>query len=104
MNRFRPQELGPMHHWREYKRLGFRDPISYHWQIRSPEWWPAGYKSNHKVIARQFRVLHYLSQHAPKPVRARWRKAAQAFEKKYFGVWNGHNVRFANKYTAHSWL
>lgn len=104
MNRFRPRENSVLERLRNNRRLGFRDYIGYNWQIRS-NWWPAGYKLNHRTIAKQFQVLHYLACHSPKPVQRRWRKAALAFQTRYFGKSNSKaSVRFLNNYTAHRWL
>jgi hypothetical protein len=104
MNRFRPREISVLERLHNNRRLGFREYIAYNWQIRS-DWWPAGYKLNHRTIAQQFRVLHYLSAHSPKPVQQRWRTAAKAFEARYFGRPNSKaSVRFLNEHTAHRWL
>jgi hypothetical protein len=103
MNRFRPVDMGPLFYWREYKKLGYRTDIDYNWQPRE-EWWPAGYKFNHRVIGRQFKVLHYRAHHAPKPIRQKWIKIARDFEARHFATRGKASVRYINTYTAAKWL
>ena len=75
---------------------------NYNWQSRI-QWYPVGFKLNHKTIVKQFGRLHYLACHAPEPITKKWRNAYANFYKKYFGTGKA-SVRFANTYTAHSWL
>ena len=76
---------------------------SYNWQSRI-EWYPVGFKLNHKTIAKQFGKLHYLACHSPEPITKKWQKAYDNFYKKHFGTWNGTSVRYLNKYSCHNWL
>lgn len=104
MNRFRPREISVLERLHNNRRLGFREYIAYNWQHRGPEWWPAGYQLNHKTIAKQFQVLHYLACHSPKPIQRQWRTAYRAFMNRYFAGRGDPTVRFANNHTAHKFL
>jgi len=101
MNRFRPQEINKRHTVRLRLQGYGNEWINYNWQTRV-EWWPCGYSSNKIVIAKQFKRLHYLACHSPKPVQKRWAKAYRDFYKRHFGV--AGSIRYLNTWTAHSWL
>ena len=99
MNKFRPQNISKLFIMRERRVYGGRD--SYNWQTRI-EWYPVGYNVNKKTIARQFRKLHYLACHAPKPVAVKWRSAYNQFERKHFT--KTASMRYANTYSCDAWL
>jgi hypothetical protein len=100
MNRFRPQELPKS--WVYKQRLTYGRSETYNFQTRI-KWHPAGWGLNKKVIGGQFQKLHYLACHAPGPIQNKWKNAYSVFYKKHFGSKN-ISIRFANKYTCHSWL
>lgn len=76
---------------------------NYNWQSRI-EWYPVGFKSNHRTIFKQFGKLHYLACHAPDPICKRWQKAYSTFYKKHLGAFKGASMRYLNKWSCHSWL
>lgn len=102
MNRFRPQDINPR--YRLKRRLKYGRYDSYNWQSRY------GYKRvnpepiNRETIGRIFSQLHYLACHAPKPVRMKWQRAYNNFMKRYCANGGRHSIKFANNYTALSWL
>lgn len=59
---------------------------------------------NRATIARIFAQLHYLGSHSPNAISKKWRPVERQFYKRYFGDTARQSGRFANKYTAHSWL
>lgn len=77
---------------------------------REPNYnWCNRYKNFPAEKCKQFSVmvfskLHYLSAHAPQPVRAKWRLAATRFENRKFGNASRQSMNYANTYTAHAWL
>jgi hypothetical protein len=100
-NKFRPSSsMDTKNVMRMRLRYGRTD--NYNWQSRV-EWYPVGYKSNHKNISKQFGKLHYLACHSPKPITKQWEKAYELFYKKHFGTMHG-SVRYLNKYSCHSWM
>ena len=99
-NRFRPQGISKQYLMTQRRLTGRSE--SYNFQSRV-EWYPVGWKLNHRTISRQFARLHYLACHAPAPVATKWRPVYNAFTRKHFGS-NRASVRFLNANTAHSWL
>ena len=99
-NRFRPQDISKQYVMKQRRLTGRSE--SYNFQSRV-DWYPVGWKLNHRTISRQFTRLHYLACHAPDPVMLKWRPVYNTFYKKYFGSHHA-SMRFANKHTAHSWL
>lgn len=86
------------------ERLKFGSTLgNYNWQSRV-EWYPVGFKNNHKLIFKQFGKLHYLAYHSPKPITKKWRMAYSNYYKKHFGAFKGASVRYLNKWSCHSWL
>ena len=67
------------------------------------EWYPVGFKLNHKTIFKQFGKLHYLACHSPEPITKKWHKAYDNFYKKHFGSYKA-SVRYLNKWSCHAWL
>jgi hypothetical protein len=59
---------------------------------------------NQRVIGRIFGHLHYLAQHAPEAVNAKWRTVYRNFMNKHFAAKGKHSITFANKYTCHRFL
>ena len=100
-NRFRPSSAinakGVMHRRRKYGRTD-----NYNWQSRI-EWYPVGFKLNHKTIFRQFGRLHYLACHSPAPISKKWQQAYNNFHTRHFGTFKG-TMRYLNKWSCHSWL
>ena len=84
-------------------RLKYGRTDNYNWQSRI-EWYPVGFKLNHKTIFKQFGKLHYLACHAPEPIQKRWTNAYRNYYKKHFGADKGASVRYLNKWSCHSWL
>lgn len=99
-NRFRPQNIGKQYVMKQRRLTGRSE--SYNFQSRV-DWYPVGWKLNHRTISRQFARLHYLACHAPAPIVQKWRPAYNTFYKKHFGS-NKASVRFLNANSAHSWL
>lgn len=85
------------------ERRKYRHTDNYNWQSRI-EWYPVGFKLNHKTIFKQFGKLHYLACHAPKPVTKKWQKAYNNYYTRHFGTHDGASVRYLNKWSCHSWL
>lgn len=100
MNKFRPQDLPKSYIYKQ--RLAFGRVDNYNWQTRI-KWYPVGWKFNQRVISDQFSKLHYLACHAPKPIQKKWHKAYEVFYRKHFGS-DKISIRYANKYTCHSWM
>ena len=100
-NRFRPSSAmnakGVMRQRRKYGRTD-----NYNWQSRV-EWYPVGFKLNHKTIFRQFGRLHYLACHSPAPISKKWQQAYNNFHTRHFGTFKG-TMRYLNKWSCHSWL
>ena len=84
-------------------RLKYGRVDNYNWQSRI-EWYPVGFKLNHKTIFKQFGKLHYLACHSPDPITKKWQKAYNNFYQKHFGANKGASVRYLNKYSCHNWL
>jgi len=101
MNKFRPQAINPR--WKLVENRKYRGTFSNNWQTRI-EWFPAGYGINKRTIAKQFRKLHYLACHSPKPVALKWHSAYNQFSNKHFANRGKASIRFLNTWTAHSWL
>ena len=99
MNKFRPQD-NQKRYMIKLRRLTGRSE-NYNWCPRS-EWYPAGWGPNKKVLGKIFGRLHYLACHAPAPVQAKWRRAYRALEERMFTT--RASMRYANKYSADSWL
>jgi hypothetical protein len=101
LNRFRPSSAmttkGVMRQRRKYGRTD-----NYNWQSRI-EWYPVGFRLNHKTIFRQFGRLHYLACHSPKPVQPQWQKVYDNFHKRHFGTFKG-TMRYLNQWSCHAWL
>lgn len=85
------------------QRLKYGRVDNYNWQTRS-EWYPVGYKLNHKTIAKQFQVLHHNACHAPSNVAVKWKQAYSVFMKKHFADGGIASVRYLNEWTCHAWL
>jgi hypothetical protein len=86
------------------ERLKFGSCLgNYNWQSRV-EWYPVGFKLNHKTIFKQFGKLHYLACHSPEPIQKKWQSAYNNFHTKHFGAFKGASMRYLNKYSCHSWL
>lgn len=101
-NKFRPSSsMNKKNVMRMRRKYGKND--TYNWQSRI-EWFPVGFKTNHKTIFKQFGKLHYLACHSPDPITKKWRNAYDNFYKKHFGAYKGASVRYLNKYSCHSWL
>jgi hypothetical protein len=100
MNRFRPQDINKRYIIKQRLLTGRSE--TYNWQSRV-EWYPVGYGSNKKTIARQFGRLHYLACHSPKPVQPQWQKVYDNFHKRHFGTFKG-SVRYLNQWSCHAWL
>lgn len=83
-------------------RLKYGRTDNYNWQSRV-EWYPVGYKINHKNIVKQFGKLHYFAHHSPIPLQMKWKKAYNNFFKKHFGS-PQMSVSYLNKYSCHKWL
>lgn len=103
MNRFRPQEITKRHTIRLRLQGYGNEWINYNWQSRV-EWWPCGYGSNKKTIAKQFKRLHYLACHAPSPIQKKWRVTYNNFMIKHFGASGKGTMRYLNRWSCHSWL
>lgn len=101
-NKFRPTSSMDTKSIMKMRRVYGRTD-NYNWQSRI-EWYPVGYKLNHKTISKQFGKLHYLACHAPDRVTKRWQKAYNLYYKKHFGVHNGASVRYLNNWSCHSWM
>lgn len=84
-------------------RLKYGHVDNYNWQSRV-EWYPVGFKMNHRTIMKQFGKLHYLACHAPEKITQRWQKAYNNFYTKHFGAVKGASMRYLNKWSCHSWL
>jgi hypothetical protein len=100
-NKFRPSSSMDTRSIMKMRRVYGRTD-NYNWQSRI-EWYPVGFKLNHKTIFNQFGKLHYLACHAPEPVTKKWRKAYDNFYKAHFGSHAG-SMRYLNKWSCHSWL
>lgn len=97
--RFRPQGLSKRFRIRE--RLYSKPEMNYNWQTRT-DWFPAGYTTNMKCIAKQFSRIHHFACHAPGPVQQHWKLANQLFMKQHFTT--QASMRYANKYSCDAWL
>ena len=84
------------------QRLRYGRTDNYNWQSRI-EWYPVGFKVNHKTIFKQFVKLHYLACHSPGPITKKWSKAYNKFHDKHFGSFKA-SVRYLNKWSCHNWL
>lgn len=100
-NKFRPQESHKIFIMKQRRKYGRTD--SYNFQSRV-EWYPIGYAINKKTISRQFSKLHNLACHSPKPIAKKWGQVYNQRCKKLFGDANNQSMRFANTWTANSWL
>jgi hypothetical protein len=100
MNKFRPQDLPKSYIFKQ--RLAYGRADTYKWQTRV-KWYPVGWKLNNRIIGDQFSRLHYLACHAPLPIQKKWNNAYKLFYTKHFGG-TKISMRYANKYTCHSWL
>ena len=102
MNKFRPSSSmdtrGIMKMRRTYGRTD-----NYNWQSRV-EWYPVGFRLNHRTILKQFGQLHYLACHAPAPVTRQWQRAYNNFHTRHFGAFRGASMRYLNRWSCHSWL
>lgn len=85
------------------RRLTGRNEYDVSWQSRI-EWYPAGFKPNHRLIFKQSSKLHYLACHAPEAITKRWKTVYNNFYKKHFGAHNNGSVRYLNTWSCHSWL
>ncbi len=74
LSKFRPMQFNPLFNLRSPYKVG-----RYNWIMRS-SWSINGYL--HKVHS----VLHYKSRHAPYPVRKKWQKITDIFEKKHHKI------------------
>ena len=101
-NKFRPSSSMDTKNIMKMRRIYGRTD-NYNWQSRV-EWYPVGFKLNHKTIFKQFGKLHYLACHAPDRVTKRWEKAYQNFYKAHFGAFKGASMRYLNTWSGHSWL
>lgn len=101
-NKFRPSSSMSTKHIMKMRRVYGRTD-NYNWQTRI-EWYPVGFKLNHKVICRQMGKLHYLAYHAPDPVTKKWSSANRNFMNKHFGDAGNASMRYLNKWSCHSWL
>ena len=101
MNKFRPSSSMDTKNVMRM-RLRYGKSENYNWQSRI-EWYPVGYKSNHKNISKQFGKLHYLACHSPRPIAKQWEKTYELFYKKHFGTQHA-SVRYLNKWSCHSWM
>ena len=84
-------------------RLKYGRTDNYNWRSRV-EWYPVGFKLNHRTIFKQFGRLHSLACHSPEPIEKRWQNAYNAFQAKHFGAFKGASMRYLNKWSCHSWL
>ena len=101
-NKFRPSSsMTTRSVMRERRKYGALHG-NYNWQSRV-EWYPVGFKLNHKTISKQFGRLHYLACHSPAPVAKRWQRAYNVFYRRHFGTVNG-SVRYLNTWSCHAWL
>jgi hypothetical protein len=101
-NKFRPSSSMDTRNVMRVRRL-YGKTDNYNWQTRI-EWYPVGFKLNHKTIMKQFMRLHYLACHAPNTVTKKWKSAYNNFDTKHFGVFGGASMRYLNKWSCHSWL
>ena len=101
-NKFRPSSSMDKKHIMKMRRVYGRTD-NYNWQSRV-EWYPVGYKLNHKTIFKQFGKLHYLACHAPDATTKRWQKAYNNFYKAHFGAFKGGSMRYLNTWSCHSWM
>jgi hypothetical protein len=101
-NKFRPSSSMDTKNIMKMRRIYGRTD-NYNWQSRV-EWYPVGFKLNHKTISNQMIRLHYLACHAPEPVTKRWTKANKNFMNKHFGDAGKATMRYLNKWSCHSWL
>ena len=97
---FRPQDLPKK--FRMQERLIGGGRVNYNFRSRV-KWYPVGWGLNKRVIGDQFAKLHYLACHAPTPIQKKYKQAYLNFYKKHFGSLK-ISMRYANKYTCHSWL
>lgn len=100
-NKFRPSSsMTTKSIMRGRRKYGGTD--NYNWQSRV-EWYPVGFKLNHKTIFKQFGKLHYLACHSPKPITRKWQKGYDNFYKKHFGSYKA-SMRYLNDWSCHNWL
>lgn len=85
------------------QRLKYGRSDTYNFRPRS-NWYPMGWKLNHRIIAKQFSNLHLLACHSPEKVQSKWRQAYNVFMNKHFGNSGRGTMRYLNKYSCHSWL
>lgn len=101
-NKFRPSSsMDKKSVMKDRLKMGRTD--NYNWQSRI-EWYPVGFKLNHKTIFKQMGKLHYLACHAPDATTKRWQKAYNNYYRKHFGAFKGASVRYLNTWSCHSWL
>jgi len=96
---FRPLESNKHHAIKFYRIYGRVGNIHKRSRIT---WYPAGWGPNRQVLGGIFGRLHYLACHAPKPVQQRYQRAYRALCQRLFA--ERASMRYANKYSAHSWL
>ena len=101
-NKFRPSSSMDKKTFMKMRRLYGRTD-NYNWKSRV-EWYPVGFKLNHKTIVKQFGKLHYLACHSPERVAKQWQKAYDNFYVKHFGTYKGASMRYLNTWSCHSWM
>jgi hypothetical protein len=95
--RFRPQHFCPISKIR-WKLTGDFENYSferyYAWDRQLP--------INQKTLLKIFGQLHYLSEHAPLPVQAKWQSASNRFSARHLPSKNYY--RWADRYTPCGWI
>jgi hypothetical protein len=100
---FRPHENIKVHTIK-LRRKGYGNEWSnYNFHNRT-KWYPAGWKTNHKVIGSQHSKLHYLACHSPEKIQKKWTKTYQNFMNKHFGYAGKASMRYLNNWSCHNWL
>lgn len=84
------------------ERLKYGHTDNYNYQRRG-DWYPAGFKLNHKTIFKQFGKLHYLACHSPEKIQKRWIIVYNNFHTRHFGTFKG-SMRYLNNWSCHKWL
>jgi hypothetical protein len=100
MNKFRPQEISKSYVMKQRLKYGRTD--NFNWQTRS-NWVPASFTKNQVSIFRRWQQIHHFASHAPSCL-PHWKVANKMFNEKFFASKGNPSMRFANTYTAHSWL
>ena len=82
---FRPVAINRLHFVKD-RLQGYGQHWMYHWYPRHDHAYARENSLNRRTLGRIFSNLHYLAEHAPYPVRKKWKPAYTRFYKHHLGV------------------